>query len=90
MSDFEWGSKCIKDLLNKEFKVDYVQVYNDFHTSYKNMIDRGLKEGRFVDCDFFIKSFERQTNRPFDILDMFYKESELSTLILQSKMKDLL
>jgi len=74
MSDFGWGSNCIRDLLNKEFKVDYVQVYNDFHTSYKNMIDRGLKEGRFVDCDFFIKSFERQTNRPFDILDMFYKE----------------
>ena len=75
MSDFEWGSKCIKDLLNKEFKVDYVQVYNDFHTSYKNMIDRGLKEGRFVDFEFFMKSFTDQKNRAFDILDLFSVES---------------
>jgi len=99
MGDFKWGSKQIKELIDKNFKVDYVQIYNDFQTSYKNMIDRGLKEGRFVEFEIFLKSFKRQENRTFDILDILkedikdnrfnYKGINCSDNIIKDKILDL-
>lgn len=77
MADFKWGSKQIKELIDKNFKVDYVQIYNDFQTSYKNMIDRGLKEGRFVDFNYFKDAFEFQKNRTFDIINGFKQEMKV-------------
>ena len=63
------------------------------------MIDRGLKEGRFVEFEIFLKSFKRQENRTFDILDILkedikdnrfnYKGINCSDNIIKDKILDL-
>lgn len=54
-------------LLNKGIKICYIQVYNDPVTTFKNMLHRGVNEGRFLPCLYFLYGLLAQKDRVRDI-----------------------
>lgn len=54
-------------LLNKGIKICYIQVYNDPVTTFKNMLHRGVNEGRFLPPLYFLYGLLAQKDRVRDI-----------------------
>lgn len=69
MANNEWTQTAHK-LLDKGFKVQYVQVYNDPETSYRNIINRSLEstKERFpidpVKVNQFVTAYQALQDRP--------------------------
>ena len=65
-------------LLKKGIKICYMQVYNDPVTTFKNMLHRGVNEGRFLPCLYFLNGMLAQKERAVDIAKKFYNKEGFS------------
>lgn len=72
ISSFSNFAKNIANpLLEKGVKISYIQVYNDPVTTFKNMLHRGVKEGRFLPCLYFLNGLLAQKDRVTAIAKRF-------------------
>lgn len=72
ISSFSNFAKNIANpLLEKGVKISYIQVYNDPVTTFKNMLHRGVKEGRFLPPLYFLNGMLAQKNRVRNIARWF-------------------
>lgn len=76
ITDFSIFSKNLSEpLLNKGIEICYIQVYNDPVTTFKNMLQRGVTEGRFLPCLYFLNGLLAQKDRVTAIASEFYGSS---------------
>jgi hypothetical protein len=72
ITDFTIFAKDLAEpLLNKGIKICYIQVYNDPVTTFKNMLHRGVNEGRFLPCLYFLNGMLAQKDRVTAIASEF-------------------
>lgn len=72
ITDFTIFAKDLAEpLLNKGIKICYIQVYNDPVTTFKNMLHRGVNEGRFLPPLYFLYGLLAQKDRVRDIASEF-------------------
>lgn len=72
ITDFAiFAKERAEPLLNKGIKICYIQVYNDPVTTFKNMLHRGVNEGRFLPCLYFLNGMLVQKDRVTTIASEF-------------------
>ena len=79
ITDFTiFAKERAEPLLNKGIKICYIQVYNDPVTTFKNMLHRGVNEGRFLPCLYFLNGMLVQKDRPKTIEKRFKDVKEFT------------
>ena len=72
ITDFTiFAKERAEPLLNKGIKICYIQVYNDPVTTFKNMLHRGVNEGRFLPPLYFLYGLLAQKDRVTAIASEF-------------------
>ena len=67
----KFADDMVRPLLEKGVEVKYVQIYNDPVTTFRNMMDRGVSDGRFLPCLYFLNGMLVQNDRPKDVAAEF-------------------
>jgi hypothetical protein len=79
ITDFTiFAKERAEPFLNKGIKICYIQVYNDPVTTFKNMLHRGVNEGRFLPCLYFLNGMLVQKDRPKTIEKRFKDVKEFT------------
>ena len=67
----KFAKNTANPLLEKGIKISYIQVYNDPVTIFENMLKRGVNEGRFLPCLYFLNGILAQKDRVTAIASEF-------------------
>lgn len=87
MASDDWVN-YVRKALDLNFKVKYAQIYNDAETSFKNTIKRGIETDRWVEVDYFTKSYTALQDRPLLLANLFGDKIEYIGINNQGNMID--
>lgn len=71
LNHFKSLSDVIDRAKSKGFEVEVIAVYNDPVTSFKNTINRGFKEGRFLSLNYFVSAFMHNQGKANSLIEEY-------------------